>query len=80
MSTRLTNENSDEKARAQFDTNVFRQLAVTRTVLPYMRGQKSGVIANMGSIAGWHGGVNCGYYCATKFALAGITEALCAEC
>ncbi|PCH07549.1 Glucose/ribitol dehydrogenase [Penicillium occitanis (nom. inval.)] len=73
-------EVSDEEARAQFDTNVFGQLAVIRTVLPYTRNQKSGVIANMGSIAGWHGGINCGYYCATKFALAGITEALRAEC
>lgn len=45
-----------------------------------MRRQKSGIIANMGSIAGWHGGINFGYYCATKFALAGITEALRAEC
>lgn len=80
MSNRLTKENSDEEARAHFDTNVFGQLAVTRAVLPYMRGQKSGVIANMGSIAGWQGGINCGYYCATKFALAGITEALRAEC
>lgn len=45
-----------------------------------MRNQKSGVISNMGSIAGWYGGINCGYYCATMFALAGITEALRAEC
>ncbi|KUL84848.1 hypothetical protein ZTR_08238 [Talaromyces verruculosus] len=79
-STRLTEENSDEEARAQFNTNLFGQLAVTRAILPYMRDQKSGVIANMGSIAGGHGGINCGYYCATKFALAGITEALRAEC
>ncbi|RAO73525.1 uncharacterized protein BHQ10_009537 [Talaromyces amestolkiae] len=73
-------EVSDEEARAHFDTNVFGQIAVSRAVLPYMRGQKSGVIANMGSIAGWQGGINCGYYCATKFAIAGISEALRAEC
>ncbi|KAH8695298.1 serine 3-dehydrogenase [Talaromyces proteolyticus] len=69
-------EVSDEEVRAQFDTNVFGQLAVTRAVLPYMRAKKSGVIANMGSIAGWRGGINCGMYCSAKFALIGITEAL----
>ncbi|OKL58024.1 hypothetical protein UA08_06763 [Talaromyces atroroseus] len=69
-------EASDEEARAHFDTNVFGQLAVARAVLPYMRAKKSGTIANMGSIAGWRGGINCGLYCSTKFALAGITEAL----
>ncbi|KAH8704706.1 hypothetical protein BGW36DRAFT_353156 [Talaromyces proteolyticus] len=69
-------EVSDEEARDHFNTNVFGQLAVTRAVLPYMRAKKSGVIANMGSIAGWRGGINCGMYCSTKFALIGITEAL----
>lgn len=72
----LTRNHSDEEVRAQFNTNVFGQLAVTRAVLPYMRARKSGVIANMGSIAGWRGGINYGLYCSTKFALAGLTEAL----
>jgi NAD(P)-dependent dehydrogenase (short-subunit alcohol dehydrogenase family) len=44
-----------------------------------MRAAKSGVIANMGSIAGWYGGPALGYYCATKAALVGITEAVRAE-
>lgn len=41
-----------------------------------MRAQKSGVIANMGSGLGWKGIIGCGWYCATKFALAGLTESL----
>lgn len=67
---------SDEEAKALFNTNVFGQLAVTRAVLPYMRERKSGVIANMGSIGGWQGGIGIGLYCSTKFALVGISESL----
>ncbi|TYZ65683.1 hypothetical protein PybrP1_002786, partial [[Pythium] brassicae (nom. inval.)] len=44
-----------------------------------MRAQRSGVIANLGSIGGWRGAPACGWYCATKFAIAGLTESLRAE-
>lgn len=44
-----------------------------------MRAQKSGVIANIGSLGGYASNAGSGYYCATKFALAGLTEALRAE-
>ncbi|KAL1962094.1 hypothetical protein VTN77DRAFT_561 [Rasamsonia byssochlamydoides] len=69
-------EISSDEAKAQFDTNVFGVLAVTRAVLPYMRARRSGVIANMGSIAGWDGGINYGLYSAAKFALVGASLAL----
>jgi len=69
-------ETSDDEAKANFNVNVFGALAVTRAVLPYMRERKSGVIAGMGSIGGWHGTVGCGAYCATKFALVPIFESL----
>ena len=74
-----TSPHSAEEAKAHFETNVFGQLAVTRAVLPYMRAQKSGVIGNMGSIAGWEGGAGCGLYCATKFAMVGVSQSLRAE-
>lgn len=67
---------SDEEAKAQFETNFFGQVRVIRAVLPHMRSRKSGVIANFGSIGGWKGMAAAGFYCATKFALVGITEAL----
>lgn len=60
----------------QFDTNVFGVLNVCRAVLPYMRAQKSGVVANIGSVAGWQGYSDSGMYCASKFAVAGLTESL----
>ncbi|CAM6089591.1 unnamed protein product [Calypogeia fissa] len=69
-------ETSDEEVKAQFETNVFGQLTVIRAVLPHMRAQKSGVIANFGSIGGWRGSIGGGIYSATKFALVGITEAV----
>ncbi|CAM6089589.1 unnamed protein product [Calypogeia fissa] len=69
-------ECSDEEVKAQFETNFFSQLTVIRAVLPHMRAQKSGVIANFGALAGWHGVVAAGIYSATKFALVGITESL----
>lgn len=51
-------------------------LNVCRAVLPYMRAQKSGVVANIGSVAGWMGYPDSGMYCASKFAVAGLTESL----
>jgi NAD(P)-dependent dehydrogenase (short-subunit alcohol dehydrogenase family) len=44
-----------------------------------MRAQKSGTIMNLSSIGGLHGYPSNGVYCATKFALEGLTEALNAE-
>ncbi|KAH7371473.1 hypothetical protein BKA64DRAFT_308590 [Cadophora sp. MPI-SDFR-AT-0126] len=72
-------ETSDAEARAQFETNVFGPLSVIRSILPLMRTQKSGVIANIGSLGGYASFAGSGYYCASKFALAGLTEALRAE-
>ncbi|KAH6713526.1 3-oxoacyl-reductase [Leptodontidium sp. MPI-SDFR-AT-0119] len=72
-------ETSDEEARANFSVNVFGTLAVTRAVLPYMRKERKGVIAGLGSVGGWHGAVGCGVYCSTKWALAGLFDALKGE-
>jgi NAD(P)-dependent dehydrogenase (short-subunit alcohol dehydrogenase family) len=44
-----------------------------------MRAQKSGVIAHFGSVGSWGGAPAGGLYCATKWAISGVTEALYAE-
>ena len=62
-----------------FRTNVFGLLNVTRAVLPYMREQRSGHIINMSSIGGYASFPGWGIYCATKFAVEGISEALSIE-
>ena len=60
--------------------NVFGLLNVTRAVLPIMRNQKSGHIINVSSVGGYSAGYpGFGVYCATKFAVEGITESLHAE-
>ncbi|KAF1325837.1 Dehydrogenase, partial [Globisporangium splendens] len=63
----------------QFNTNVFGITNMIRAVLPYLRAQKSGVVANVGSIAGWRGSSVTGIYSASKFAVAGLSESLRAE-
>lgn len=72
-------EISDQEAKAVFETNVFGLLNVTRAVLPYLRGQKSGHVINMSSLAGYKASAGFGIYGATKFAVEAISEALSAE-
>ncbi|KAH8896400.1 NAD(P)-binding protein, partial [Thozetella sp. PMI_491] len=72
-------ESEDSAVKAQFDTNVFALLRITRAVLPSLRSQGSGLIMNLSSIGGLHGYPSNGIYCATKFAVEGITESLAAE-
>jgi NAD(P)-dependent dehydrogenase (short-subunit alcohol dehydrogenase family) len=63
-----------EQVRQQFETNVFGVLRVNRTVLPQMRKQGSGLLLQIGSIAGRLAMPYLGLYGATKFALEGLTE------
>ncbi|WP_182084756.1 oxidoreductase [Aureimonas sp. ME7] len=72
-------EGDDAEIRAQFDANVFGLFAMTRAVLPVMRGQRSGRILNLTSQAGFIGFPGSGYYAATKHAVEGFSDALAAE-
>jgi NAD(P)-dependent dehydrogenase (short-subunit alcohol dehydrogenase family) len=73
-------ELTDEEARANFDINVFGLLNVVRNAMPHFRANKSGHFFNISSIGGYAGNfVGAGIYCATKFAVSGITETLEAE-
>lgn len=73
-------ELSDEEARKNFDVNVFGSLNVIRNVMPIFRAKSSGAYFNISSIAGFLGTFpGWGIYNATKFAVAGFTEALSAE-
>jgi len=73
-------EVTDAEARRNYDVNVFGTLNVLRAVLPELRTQRSGHVFNISSIGGLVGGFSgWGVYCSTKFAIAGITEALHAD-
>ncbi len=68
------------EVKQNFEVNVIGSLNVIRNVLPHLRGQRSGHIINISSIGGFSGAfAGWGIYCATKFAVAGFTEALEAE-
>ncbi|SDM53585.1 oxidoreductase [Streptomyces wuyuanensis] len=72
-------ETSDREARTVFDTNVFGLLTVTRAVLPAMRAARAGTVLNVSSVGGYVGWAGWGVYCATKFAVEGLTEAMALE-
>ena len=72
-------EGVPEEVRAQFEANVFGLFAMTRAVLPVMRGQGSGHIINVASVAGFCGFPGSGYYSASKHAVEGFSDSLSRE-
>ncbi|WP_262708647.1 SDR family NAD(P)-dependent oxidoreductase [Spirosoma sordidisoli] len=73
-------ELTDDEARANFEGNVFGTLNVIRQVMPHLRQQQTGHILNLSSIAGITSSFpGWGIYCATKFAVEGLSESLAAE-
>jgi len=65
--------------QAMLDVNLFGALYVMQAALAVMRAQGEGTIINIASLAGRRGISPVGGYCATKFALVGLTEALRTE-
>jgi NAD(P)-dependent dehydrogenase (short-subunit alcohol dehydrogenase family) len=65
-----------EEIKNNFETNFFGPIEVMKAVLPQMRLQKSGLIINVTSIAGYMGLPYRSVYSASKGALELITEAL----
>lgn len=62
--------------RAMMDTNYFGTIHCIQAVLPQMLERREGTIVNVGSITGIMGFARMSGYCATKFAMIGLTEAL----
>jgi len=69
-------ETPNTEIRKSFETNFFGTIAVMKAVLPQMRKQRSGLIINVTSIAGYMGLPFRGIYCANKGALERVTESL----
>lgn len=61
------------------NVNLRAVFLLSKAVWPGMRGAGGGTIINIGSVAGRRGWANAGAYCASKFALTGLTQSLAAE-
>jgi NAD(P)-dependent dehydrogenase (short-subunit alcohol dehydrogenase family) len=69
-------ETSEEELRFLFDLHFFAPAALTKAVLPQMRKQGGGSIVQMSSVGGQITAPGFGAYCATEFALEGLTQTL----
>lgn len=69
----------EDHIRQTMETNFFSAVDMTRAVLPKMRQQLSGRIIFVTSMAGVTGIPGESIYCASKFALEGMAEALAME-
>jgi NAD(P)-dependent dehydrogenase (short-subunit alcohol dehydrogenase family) len=65
-----------ERARAQFETNVFGAMRLIQLVLPAMRHKRAGKIVNVSSMGGKFTLPGGGYYHASKHALESLSDAL----
>ncbi|EEA00735.1 short-chain dehydrogenase/reductase SDR [Burkholderia sp. H160] len=72
----IMEESPLSEMRRQFDVNVFGAVAMMKAVLPFMRERRRGHILNITSMGGYITMPGIAYYCGSKFALEGISEAL----
>jgi len=72
-------ETTEDELRALFELHFFGPAALTTAVLPVMRAQGGGAIVQMSSVGGQVTAPGFGVYCATKFALEGLSETLADE-
>ncbi|WP_335983042.1 SDR family oxidoreductase [Streptomyces sp. CA2R106] len=72
-------ETGDKEVRAMLDVQIVGVWNVLRAALPVLRGQRAGHVINVSSVLGLTAVPGWALYCAGKFALEGLTEALAAE-
>lgn len=72
----IMEESPLSEMRKQFEVNVFGAVAMTKAILPFMRKRRRGHILNITSMGGYITMPGIAYYCGSKFALEGISEAL----
>jgi len=62
--------------RRMFETNFFGAVRMIQALVPGMRERGRGVVVNVSSLAGRVGAPLGGFYCASKYAIEGLSEAL----
>lgn len=72
-------ELSEAEAAREMDTNFFGVFRVVKAAIPHLKARGGGSIINIGSVAGARGFPGMGLYCASKFAVAGLSQALAKE-
>ncbi|MFL6677321.1 MAG: oxidoreductase [Burkholderiaceae bacterium] len=75
----ILEESPLDEMQRQFDVNVFGAVAVIKAFLPFMRMRRRGHIVNITSMGGTITMPGIAYYCASKFALEGISDTLAKE-
>jgi NAD(P)-dependent dehydrogenase (short-subunit alcohol dehydrogenase family) len=76
-------EVNQAEATAQFATNVIGAITVSRLTIPHLRAHPKSSdpklipsLSNFGSLGSWCGAPAVAHYCATKWAISGLTESL----
>jgi NAD(P)-dependent dehydrogenase (short-subunit alcohol dehydrogenase family) len=72
-------ELTEAEAGRQMDTNFFGVFRVLKAVIPHLKSRGGGSIINIGSVASARGFPGMGLYSASKFAVAGLSQALARE-
>lgn len=67
---------TDQEFHRIIDTNLSGAFYAARAVIPHMKRQRGGTIVNISSRVGKVGVANIAPFCAAKFALAGLAQAL----
>lgn len=65
-----------DQVRAVLEVNVLAPYVLLQAVVPLMKKQGSGYLFNVASRAGTYGFAGTGTYCASKFALVGLSDSL----
>jgi NAD(P)-dependent dehydrogenase (short-subunit alcohol dehydrogenase family) len=72
-------ETTDAEMRYLFELHYFGPAALTKAALPYLRRSPAGWVVQLSSVGGQVTAPGFGAYCATKFALEGLTQTLSEE-
>ena len=72
-------ETTEDELRYLFELHFFGPALLTKAVLPHMRRAGGGAVVQMSSVGGQITAPGFGVYCATKFALEGLTQAASQE-
>jgi short-subunit dehydrogenase len=68
-----------QRLRDVMEVNFFAAAELTRSAIPQLRRGRKPIVVNIGSVLAHRGVPFCAEYCASKFALRGLSESLRAE-